>query len=62
MSSINSLGETPVPVILTRDQVRLIRGMIATTAIQGELIPCFRELKDILDLAETQATISQVKR
>jgi hypothetical protein len=55
-----TLGETPVPLILTRDQVRLVRGMIATTAIQGELIPCFQELKDILDLAETQATIASV--
>lgn len=54
---MTKLGDIPVPVEFTRDQVRLIRGMIATTAIGGNLIPAFQELKDILDAAEDHATV-----
>jgi hypothetical protein len=55
------LGDMPVSLVLTRDQVRLIRGMLATTAIRGELIPAFQDVKDVLDNAETQATIDHAR-
>ena len=54
-------GDMPVPVVLTRDQVRLIRGMVATTETQGQLLPVFQEVKDVLDAAETVATIQHAQ-
>lgn len=58
---MSTLGDIPVPVMLTREQVRLIRGMIATTAVAGNLLPAFQEVKDILDNAEDVATIKHAK-
>jgi hypothetical protein len=49
---------TRIPVDLTLDQLYLVRGMLATTTIQGQLLPPFQELKDVLDAAEERALIT----
>jgi hypothetical protein len=49
--------------MLTRDQVRLIRGMIYTATNDGAIsIPLFDELRPILDNAEDTATVEHAKR
>lgn len=56
------LGDIPVPVVLGRDEVRLIRGMLATVSANGSALPpVFQVVKDKLDAAEDAATVAHAQ-
>jgi hypothetical protein len=54
-----TMGEIPVPVMLTRDEVRTIRAMIKTR--REEPAPGLLDLLDKINNAEDQSTIQHAK-
>jgi len=58
---MSKLGDMPVPLVLTRDQVRTIRGalsVISEFSPEWSIGPVdIQPVLDLLDSAETQATI-----
>lgn len=61
---MSKLGEIPVPVTLTRDQVRMLRHALARTdenpPIDWDFAKC-RQLREQLNMAEDKATIQHAK-
>lgn len=60
VSKAVKLGDMPVPVVLTRDEVLLIRGMIFTR--REEPAPGLLELWGKIDAAEDMATIAHAEK
>src|ERR1700730_12685098 len=53
-----TLGDMPIPVVLTRDQVRLIRGMLVASEMANGKRSYLTTILNTINNAEDQATIS----